>query len=200
MSDALQADLIKLAFGFGLTTVLGGMLAALLQARLWRHQWQAQRTQQDSEAARLVFEDVSRIMDKRLYRLSQLRIWIDRGDPRRLARAIADYRDMLREWNDAINRNLSLLQFHFGTSIREQFDFGVGRDFVEAGALAESLYRALPARDPDQDQRLAARIESLRKQVYDFNLALLDALGRIRDRDQPAPFYRIFAARPADPA
>jgi hypothetical protein len=130
--DDLQIDLIKLAFGCGLTTLFGGLLASVLQTRLSRQEWQPQRTLQDSEGAKQVFEDVSRLMDKTLFRLSRLRLWVRRNDPMRLAQAIDDYREMVREWNDGINQNLSLLQFHFGTGISD-----VARP---------------PRRDPQQEQ------------------------------------------------
>ena len=103
MSQELHDNLWVLIAGFILTTVAGGLLASILQARLWRHQWKAERRVKFEEAARAVFEDVSRLMDKRLFRLSQWRLWIARGDEPRIAIALEDYRAVMREWNAALN-------------------------------------------------------------------------------------------------
>lgn len=185
MTQQLQSNLIQLFFGFALTTVVGGLLASFLQTRLWRHQWAAQRANQASEAAKALFEDVSGIMDKRLFRLSQLQLWMRRGDATRLAAAMTDYREVLREWNDSINRDLSLLQFYFGTEVRKKFDFGVGLKFVQIGALAEEMFRALPTKSEEQDRRLSDQIEGLRSDVYQYNLKLLDCMDRIHKESEP---------------
>ena len=185
MSQELHDNLWVLIAGFILTTVAGGLLASILQARLWRHQWKAERRVKFEEAARAVFEDVSRLMDKRLFRLSQWRLWIARGDEPRIAIALEDYRAVMREWNDAINRTLSLLQFYFGTAVREQFDFGVGKHFVDAGAMVERLYRTLPDTDERLDAELIQAIERVRAEVYDYNLALLKCMDQMQRDSRP---------------
>ncbi|GGX75965.1 hypothetical protein [Streptomyces hiroshimensis] len=59
-------ELIPVVAGFLLTTVLGGLLGSFFQRRAWAHQHRVQT--QDRERAVLVFEEVSRLLDKRLYR------------------------------------------------------------------------------------------------------------------------------------
>jgi hypothetical protein len=178
-------ELLPLFVGFILTTVAGGFLGSFLQTRLWRHQWAAERASKTSEAARSLFEDVSRLMDRRLFRLSQLTLWSNRGEPERLAEAITEYRTVVREWNDSISRHLSLLQFYFGTRVRERFDFEVGQRFVAAGAMAETLYRAAPKGDASLTEKVEQAIVELRADVYQYNLELLRCMEKIQESSRP---------------
>lgn len=60
--------LIPLVVGFLLTSVLGGILAFFFQRRQWTHQHAVQQEDLRRENATQVFEEVSRLLDKRLYR------------------------------------------------------------------------------------------------------------------------------------
>jgi hypothetical protein len=77
------ADLAPIIIGFLLTTVLGGVLGFYFQNRTWDHQNKIQRAEQERlhmmqlneekrEKALQIFDEVSRLMDKRLYRLRLL--------------------------------------------------------------------------------------------------------------------------------
>ena len=189
MSETLRDGLSLVAAGFVLTTVVGGLLGSFLQTRLWRYQWEAERSSKLTDAARSIFEDVSGLMDRRLFRLSQLHLWIVRSDPDRIAISINAYRGVMREWNDSINRNLSLLQFYFGTEIREAFDFGVGKKFVDTGALAERLYRNIPIVDEILAAKVEAEIVALRAEVYQYNLVLLRRMDQLQRLSRPR-FFR----------
>jgi uncharacterized membrane protein len=71
--DVFAADsLVPIAVGFLLTTVLGGSLGFYFQQRTWNHQHAVQRREQRHEQAIRVFEELSRLMDRRLYRLRLL--------------------------------------------------------------------------------------------------------------------------------
>jgi hypothetical protein len=188
LSDALRNGLLLAGLGFVLTTVVGGLLGTFLQSRLWQHQWGAQRTLRTTEAAQSLFEDVSRLMDRRLYRLSQLGYWTSRPDSERREEALRSYREVVREWNDSINRNLSLLEFYFGHELRESFDSGVGREFVEAGELVEALYRLLPETNASLRNEMGAATAALRSSVYTFNLNLLSHMDMLEQLGRPRFF------------
>ena len=119
------ASLVPVITGFFLTTVLGGTLGFFFQNRSWEHQHKIQQAEQERqhqlqlaeearEQALQVFDEISRLMDKRLYRL-RLVYWSLQAEDRqpehtRLATTrFKDYRKVLYEWNDNINRNLALL-------------------------------------------------------------------------------------------
>lgn len=73
-------QLVPVVAGFFLTTIIGGLLGFLLQNRSWENQHKVlaneqerQRTLQIAEQERKeavqIFDEISRLMDKRLYRL-----------------------------------------------------------------------------------------------------------------------------------
>jgi hypothetical protein len=167
---------VLLVGGFLLTSAAGTVIAATLQNRSWEHRWKVQRDEERVAAARNVFEEVSRLMDRRLFRVSQLCLWCNRGDEERIKYALESYRDVLAEWNESINRNLSMLQFYFDQKTREQFDFGVGKKFVDVGALVENHPRLKKERDISETASTDGLLSELRHEVYDFNLAMLQRI------------------------
>jgi murein L,D-transpeptidase YcbB/YkuD len=76
---------------FALTTVGGGGLTYAFQRSAWRHQYRVQREDARREQAMRTFEEVSRLLDQRLYRMRQV-YWPRFGDKgervRRLQRAL----------------------------------------------------------------------------------------------------------------
>ena len=118
-------ELLPLFVGFVLTSVLGGLLGYMFQNRAWKNQQKAQQREQDRQQALRTFEEVSQLLDKRLYRMRRL-YWaarsraLGRGDKAELASALANYREVLVEWNDNLNRTLALVHTYFGSQIREQ--------------------------------------------------------------------------------
>src|SRR5262245_8427057 len=99
-----------LLVGFLLTTVVGGLLGYFFQLRSWSHQNEVQFREQERERATKAFEEMSRLLDRRLYRLGQL-YWglggpTEGGRKEDVARRMDEYCAVLYEWNDNINRNL----------------------------------------------------------------------------------------------
>jgi hypothetical protein len=172
--------LVPLIAGFLLTTVLGGLLGSFFQRRAWAHQHAVQLREQGREQAIRVFEEVSRLMDKRLYRLRLLYWSLALGRPDDQQSDMPDdqmngYRQVLYDWNDNINRNLALLQQYFGDQVRNQFDNVIGAEFVMLGANVESSWRdrvgssGAPTEIDDQ-------LEDLGDLVYRYNVELIQAI------------------------
>lgn len=174
-----EQTLVVTVLGFLLTTVLGGSLGAFLQRRFWLHQWKVQRLNKIHEEARAVFEEVSRILDKRLFRLSQFKTWIKRGHKDMIEISLQNYREIVMEWNDSINRNLSLIHFYFGEEVREEYDYNLGKDFVDAGVKVENLFRNIGSNDDRSWDELDQIISRLRSNVYKFNLKMLANLSSL---------------------
>lgn len=71
----------------------------------------------------LIFDEISRLMGKRLYRL-RLVYWRLKcghdgtGWPAEAAERFEEYPQVLYEWNDSISRNLALVQRYFGPAMR----------------------------------------------------------------------------------
>ncbi|MGW7610493.1 hypothetical protein ACWGKW_25065 [Streptomyces sp. NPDC054766] len=172
-------ELIPVAAGFLLTTVLGGLLGSFFQQRTWAHQHRVETRERDRAA--LVFEEVSKLLDKRLYRL-RLLYWSLAADTdvrsERSERRMEDYRQVLYEWNDSINRNLALIQQYFGVAVRDRLDYGIGTAFVELGQAVEAMWRqfdggtSTASRERIDDALLTA----LGSQIYHYNLEMIRAI------------------------
>jgi hypothetical protein len=64
-------QLVLLVVGFVLTTVAGGLVAAVLQHRSWRYKWDTENSEKNISTSRELFQEISRLMDRRLYRVDQ---------------------------------------------------------------------------------------------------------------------------------
>src|SRR5262249_48773902 len=106
----LQSQLILLLLGFVLTTVGGGLLGSYLQNRIWRNQNAARRREAQETAAAAFFDEVSGLLDRRLYRMRRLTWSLKRETAATRASGgttpeLNEYREVLYEWNDRLNRN-----------------------------------------------------------------------------------------------
>jgi hypothetical protein len=141
-----------------------------------------QLRQQERERAVAIFEEVSRLMDRRLYRL-RLLYWslpAGRADGARSPLAeprMDEYRQVLCEWNDSINRNLALIQQYFGEAMRRRLDNTIGSTFVGLGRSIERLW-ASESNPPAavEPKELDRRLTELSSLVYGFNLQMIRAI------------------------
>lgn len=136
-------ELLAIVLGFALTTVAGGWWASRLQQRSWDRQNDVRLIESERLRAAEVSEELSRLLDKRLYRMRRL-FWAiqDFGQTQLAVKALderlADYNDVLYEWNDRLNLNLALIGTYFGPAAREYLLFSYER-FRAAGAQLETL-------------------------------------------------------------
>jgi hypothetical protein len=148
----MSETLLTVILGFLLTTVVGGYLGYLLQQRSWSHQHRVQAAADRREKATLLFDELSRLLDKRLYRMRRLYWSLTDDRPSQEseeARArMAAYVAVLYEWNDSVNRNLALLQSYFGHQLRAQLDDVIGGRFRDLGADLEHLWKEEAAQPP----------------------------------------------------
>jgi len=196
MSDVLLISL-PIVLGFVLTTVFGGWWAQHLQRESWKQQnnlqnkeWDRQndlRKQEDEHhRAAIACENLSKLLDKRLYRMLRLFYAIedygpDPTDVSRLDARLSDYNEVLYEWNDSLNVNLALLGSHFGASAREYLYYlqgyfqRVGKDLQEAirGARrGKDVSVELNALRPE----FQGHAGSLNDRVYQLGLAMMTQL------------------------
>jgi hypothetical protein len=208
----LGDQLITLVTGFALTTVVGGGLGFLFQRRAWEHQHRVLLEEQERERAARVFEEFSRLLDKRLYRMRQVHRafarQLDRGENlspagrlpgtqlmrlrltyRALVRLFsrgeessgaadewADYRSVVREWNDSVNRNLALIQQYFGMGMRNGFDYDIGAQLVDVGRQLEAIYTGRASLANPELRHLELRLDEAGSHIYQFNLEMIRAL------------------------
>jgi hypothetical protein len=175
----LGEQFYPLIAGFFLTTVLGGGLGFFFQRRTWEHQHGVVLEEQERERAVRVFEEVSRLLDKRLYRM-RLIYWFLAREGKTNESSTPDawdeYRSVVRDWNDSINRNLALLQQYFGTGMRNNFDYGIGDRLVRIGRKLEDVRtkRAPLTREGLRD--LGLGLDEVALLIYQFNLDMIRAI------------------------
>jgi hypothetical protein len=173
----MSETLLAVILGFLLTTVVGGFLGYSLQQRSWSHQHRVQAAADRREKATQLFDELSRLLDKRLYRMRRL-YWSLLGDrpggTSEESRArMATYVEILYEWNDSVNRNLALLQSYFGHGLRAHLDDVIGAKFRDLGAELEQLYREEAAPSPND---MTLRFAELADLIYQFNLDMISLI------------------------
>jgi hypothetical protein len=167
--------------GFLLTTVLGGFLGSLFQRRVWNHQHVTQIMTSERTRSIEIFEEVSRLLDKRLYRLRLLYWSLPAGNSRGVRSQLAeqrldDYRQILFDWNDGINRNLALIQQYFGDEARFEFDHVMGIHFIQLGRMVEHYWNSDDALDPVEKSDFEGRLHLLGRLIYHYNISLLQTI------------------------
>ena len=173
----MWSDIFKLLIGFVLTTIAGGFLGYWLQNRSWKRQNESKLLEQEKTTATKVFEDISKNMDKRLYRMRLLYWKLESETTRqgKLDEHMLKYREVLYEWNDNLNRNLALSQAYFGKFMRRELERKVYKAFREIGINLESCYRAHQNGGADQFslQKIGTDVKELGVAVYNINLKII---------------------------
>lgn len=195
---AVGNQVLLLLIGFVLTSVLGGTLGFLFQTRSWSHQHDAQRRDEERAQAIKVFEEVSSLLDRRLYRM-RLVYWAAKrrarggADSDALDKALTDYREVLGNWNDNLNRTMALVQTYFGGAARRQLEDELYEGYSEIGRALDQLVRDVSgSSDGDvQVPPIGRRLTGLGHKVGRFNLRLLtllqnDQLGSKAPRAEPS--------------
>lgn len=214
-------DFTLLVVGFILTTVFGGLLGYFFQRRAWTHQHAVQKADEEKERASRAFEEVSRLLDKRLHRMRLINAALagalrghaahassiaaaDTGQPvhwtDELARARDEYRAVLVEWNDNLNRTLAVTAVSFGEEAREQLEALYER-YASLGRALDLAVRLIERNDEDPIRaRFYDRLGEIQTLVYEFNVRILSLLqeGSVGSR-APTPRHTASATESARP-
>jgi len=177
-------DLAPILLGFLLTTVLGGFLGVYLQQRSWAHRFKVERATEERDRAVQVFEEISRLLDRRLYRMRRLAWTLEREHSRPLSergqKTLSDYDAVLFDWNDTINRNLALLERYFGNERRDDLDNEIGALMGSVGAALESGVRLENSVEVDL-AGVQFDLDRLADLIYAYNVELIRSIqeGRL---------------------
>jgi Putative peptidoglycan binding domain len=166
---------LLLLIGFALTTLGGGLLGYYLQNRTWKHQNEAKLRDTEREAATTIFENVSSLMDKRLYRMRQLnwKLTDNASDKDLIEEHMVIYRQMLYDWNDNLNRNLALTQRYFGMDVRHYLENTIYEEFKRIGSLLESAYVKRKTGTVSSPINVSGNIDTLRDHIYRLNVRMI---------------------------
>jgi hypothetical protein len=173
---SVVSALVPLVVGFLLTTVAGGLLGVYLQRRSWSHQYNVQLAAAARDRAIALFEELSRLLDRRLYRMRRLYWTLRRERERPLsergAKSLEAYDAVLFEWNDNINRNLALLERSFGSRMRKQLDDEIGATMRSVGVALENELKNPNASETDLNE-IGSRLARLGNLIYAYNVEML---------------------------
>jgi Putative peptidoglycan binding domain len=166
-------QIVLLAVGFGLTTVVGGFLGYYFQRRTWN----ANRRESERQAAATVFDEISRLMDRRLYRMWLVHWRLSPGTTEeRVEKAMDGYRAVLMEWNDSLNRNLALAYRYFGRGVWRYLDTVLYEEFARLGRRLEERYASR-----DKSGVLGEELTALSNDIYYLNRFMVSLIqhGRV---------------------
>jgi peptidoglycan hydrolase-like protein with peptidoglycan-binding domain len=174
-----MADQVVLLFlGFVLTTVVGGALGYYFQRRTW----DANRRESERTAAAHVFDDISRAMDERLYRMRLVYWGLKGGDEDRIAAAMDEYRATLVKWNENLNRNLALVHRYFGRGVWAFLSGVLYEEFAIIGRHLEGRYRRRRGElGSDEQARLfttGRRLQALSNDIFELNRLMIAMIQR----------------------
>jgi Putative peptidoglycan binding domain len=176
-------QVLLLVLGFLLTSVAGGALGLFFQERSWSHQHRAQQLDQRREQAIKVFEEVSSLLDRRLYRM-RLVFWAAKRcapagrDVTALREPLEEYRKVLAPWNDNLNRTLALVQTYFGGGARQQLEDHVYEEYTAIGRALDQFVQdvSVPDHADVPVPPIGRRLTWLGHEVYKLNLVMLELL------------------------
>ena len=130
-----------------------------------------------------VFEEVSSLLDKRLYRMRRV-FWAAKRCapagrvPTAINEPLHEYRQVVAEWNDNLNRTLALVHTYFGGGARRDLEDHLYEEYSAIGRALDQF--VLDVSVPDHaDVRvppIGRRLTWLGRQVYEFNLQMLELL------------------------
>lgn len=164
-----------LLFGFVFTTLVGGYLSYAWQKRAAEYERAAEHRRLEQQAATRVFEEISRLMDRRLYRMRRLHTGLaDNHDATRLRARWDAYREVLFEWNENLNRNLALTQRYFGNEARFVLEHRIQMGFRKLGVLLEGS--GYPEGISSRYNYRQSFADSLNNVIYDFDVFLINAI------------------------
>jgi hypothetical protein len=169
-----------------LTGWFGNYLTDKFRRETAKTEFEVAAMQSDISRSMQFFEDVSRMMDKRLFRMRRLHDTFVAGvDPDASRERLIDYRTVLIEWNDNINRYRSLFSLHFTTYAASNEATGhfcansfeaLAADFANAHT---ELQKLINKREDGSAKRLEVMLDGLNICVYaldEFMLRRIEAL------------------------
>lgn len=181
MQNPFSTQIVLLLIGFVLTTVVGGLLGSYFQNRNWKHQNRVKLAESERAAATQIFENISSLMDKRVYRMMQLnwKIRSDATDNDTLEKQMKKYREILYEWNDSLNSNLALTQSYFGTKIRNYLEGTIYEKFSAIGASLEKGYtERKKTGKADGFKKTTLGLTNLRHNIYRLNMLMIGLIQK----------------------
>lgn len=171
--------IVLLIVGFLLTTVCG----TYLQQRMWKNQWEIKKADINIAQKKEIFQHISSLLDRRLYRMRQFQ-WAlqERFAETEREERRNEYREILYEWNENLNRNFALIDIHFGEELRDKFEHEIGYQFIKTGKEIELLYRKKINGEKVDITQIDEVLNSMHISIYHFTLEMLKKIQKNIDK------------------
>ncbi len=169
---------------FLLSGLVGTCISYFFQNRSWKYQYKITLQNSETKTSLKIFEEVSRLIDKRIYRMDKLN-WAleDNNDEEKIKKQMNLYRTILYEWNDNYNRDRALLTIYFGNDIQQYFSEDIHSAIKKTGKMLEKYYyTSSDKRNTEMGYEIDGRIGDLENKAYEFNLRMLSVI-RKREAD-----------------
>jgi len=172
-------DLTLLLIGFVFTTVIGGSLGYYFQGKSWRYENNARRYEAEVTKASEIFDEISSLIDRRLYATRRL-VWAYKdNDTEEIKKQREIYQQVVYDWNGNLNRNLSRTQRYFGDERRKELN-DIRAGFREIDTVLRN-YRKDSHPNQDELKRIEDMVDGFNGKIYGFNINLLTHIqeGRV---------------------
>ena len=116
------------------------------------------------------YQDLSRLIDRRLFRLRNLQGALDGAAKVEIRRAREKYREAVADWNESLNRNLVMTSMYFGSSARQMLEDEIVGGLRELHRLA---IVTIKQPTPERVRALKRSSDDFNVRVYKFNAMLL---------------------------
>lgn len=164
-------DLTRLLIGFALTTVIGGALGIHFQNKSWRYQNDEKRYEAEITRASEIFDDLSHLLDRRTYRTRRLILAYRDNTDEDIKKWRDSYQEVLIQWNESLNRNLTLTQRYFGDDMRNKLD-DIREEFRKTDN-ALTAYRKAEKHNQNDLKDIENGLDSFNYKIYGFNIEML---------------------------
>lgn len=169
------AALVKNPFVLALApALLTGILTHYCTAQRLRTEFLCETVKRDTDEMQKARDEISRVLDTRLWRTRRLVQFSERGGTRKeYLGYLADYRKAVDDWNTNLNRNLTLVEQYFGADARDELENRIGKAFQTLNAaMATERKTPLP--------ELNRQIDAINDEVANFSRLLLATIQERR--------------------
>ncbi len=155
------------------SALVTGVLTHTFTEKRLRTEFALTAAQRDTEAMEKARDEISRLLDTRVWRTRRLIQLSERGATRKeYLEHLSDYREAVDLWNTNLNRNLIRVEQYFGPDARDELENRIGKSFQVLNADMASERKTPP-------RELTRQVDAINDLVAHFNRQLL---AKIQER------------------
>lgn len=169
------------------TTIIVGAISTAIgsyfQRMSWNHQNEVKTKDSEKDKATKLFDTISSEMDTRLFSMRQVFWGIESTSvsEEEVKSRWADYRQILKHWNNSLNRNLSMVERYFGDKARQIFEEQIQKGFIDLGSELGKYYHNVNKRKDFNKIKFNHRADELNELIRSINIAMIEEIqeGRV---------------------